>query len=193
MKLFIDTTQNYCNLALVNDMNQLVDTYQELADNNMTDIVVEKIQLLLKKNNVKKSEIKAVYLLIGPGSFTGCRVGFIIAMTWASVYKVELYIMNSLLFQTNKGTGISIIDAKSNKKFVAIYEKYDAKFSPAIVLNSEVENIINKYNNFKKYEDYKNVNFFKRLIQHIEHFELTKNPETVEPLYLKEPIQKYEN
>ena len=189
MKLFIDTTQNYCNLALVNDKNQIVDSYQELTNNNMTDIVIEKIQTLLAKNKVNKSKVKAIYLLTGPGSFTGCRVGFIIAMTWVSVYKVELYIMNSLLFQTKKGTGISIIDAKSNKKFIAIYEKYNEKFSPSIVPNFDVENIIKKYNNLNKYEDYMNVDFFQKLIEHLEHFKLVENPDTVEPLYLKEPIQ----
>ena len=189
MKLFIDTTQNYCNLALVNDKNQIVDSYQELTDNNMTDIVVEKIQTLLAKNKVNKSKVKAIYLLTGPGSFTGCRVGFIIAMTWASVYKVKLYIMNSLLFQTKKGTGISIIDAKSNKKFIAIYEKYNEEFSPSIVPNFDVENIIKKYNNLNKYEGYMNVDFFEKLIEHLEHFKLVENPDTVEPLYLKEPIQ----
>ena len=81
MKLFIDTTQNYCNLALIDNKNKLIDSYQELTNNNMTDIVVEKIQALLKKNKVDKSKITAIFLLIGPGSFTGCRVGFIIAMT----------------------------------------------------------------------------------------------------------------
>ena len=81
MKLFIDTTQNYCNLALIDNKNKLIDSYQELTNNNMTDIVVEKIQALLKKNKVDKSKITAIFLLTGPGSFTGCRVGFIIAMT----------------------------------------------------------------------------------------------------------------
>ena len=96
--------------------------------------------------------------------------------------------MNSLLFQTSKGSGISIIDAKSNKKFIAIYEKYNEKFSPAIVPNSEVENIISKFNNLNKYENYKNVNFFKKLIEHLKHFEFVENPKDVEPLYLKEPV-----
>ena len=97
--------------------------------------------------------------------------------------------MNSLLFQTKKGTGISIIDAKSNKKFIAIYEKYNEKFSPSIVPNFDVENIIKKYNNLNKYEDYMNVDFFEKLIEHLKHFKLVENPDTVEPLYLKEPIQ----
>lgn len=97
--------------------------------------------------------------------------------------------MNSLLFQTKKGTGISIIDAKSSKKFIAIYEKYNEKFSPSIAPNFDVENIVKKYNNLNKYEDYMNVDFFEKLIEHLKHFKLVENPDTVEPLYLKEPIQ----
>ena len=64
--------------------------------------------------------------------------------------------MNSLLFQTNKGTGISIIDAKSNKKFVAIYEKYDAKLSftdcsiITSMLSENIDNLISFDDEFKK-------------------------------------------
>ena len=52
-----------------------------------------------------------------------------------------------------------------------------------------MENIIKKYNNLNKYEDYMNVDFFEKLIEHLKHFKLVENPDTVEPLYLKEPIQ----
>ena len=81
MKLFIDTTQNYCNIALINSRNQILDTYQELTNNNMTDVVVERISYILDKNKVSKNEIDSIYFLIGPGSFTGCRVGYIIVNT----------------------------------------------------------------------------------------------------------------
>ena len=169
MKLFIDTTQNYCNLALINHKNQIVDKYQELTNNNMTDWVIEKIN--------------------GPGSFTGCRVGYIIAVTWANIKNIKLYIMNSLLFQTNKGTGISIIDAKSNKKFIAIYDKYQAIIEPEIILKNQAEDICKKHKKINIYSDYKNIDFFERLQQHLSKFKIIKNLDKLEPLYLKRPIE----
>lgn len=189
MKLFIDTTQNYCNLALINHKNQIVDKYQELTNNNMTDLVIEKINYILKKNKINKNAIEAIYLLIGPGSFTGCRVGYIIAVTWANIKNIKLYIMNSLLFQTNKGTGISVIDAKSNKKFIAIYDKYQAIIEPEIILKNQVEDICKKHKKINIYSDYKNIDFFERLQQHLSKFKIIKNLDKLEPLYLKRPIE----
>lgn len=189
MKLFIDTTQNYCNLALINDKNQIVDKYQELTNNNMTDLVVEKIDYILKKNIVDKNAIEAIYLLIGPGSFTGCRVGYIIAVTWANIKRIKLCVMNSLLFQTNNGTGISIIDAKSNKKFIAIYNKYQAIINPEIIFKNQAEDLCKKHKKFNVYSDYKNIDFFERLQQHLSKFKVVKNLGKLEPLYLKKPIE----
>ena len=62
--LFIDTTQNYCNLAILDDQNLIVNKLQILTHNNMTDVVVEKISELLNSTNVDKKDIKNIYLLI---------------------------------------------------------------------------------------------------------------------------------
>ena len=52
--LFIDTTQNYCNLAILDDQNLIVNKLQILTHNNMTDVVIEKISELLNSTNVDK-------------------------------------------------------------------------------------------------------------------------------------------
>ena len=189
MKLFIDTTQNYCNLALINNNNKILDTYQELTNNNMTDVVIENISYILNKNKINNKEIDSIYFLIGPGSFTGCRVGYIIVNTWANIKHIKVYTMNSLLFQTNKGTGISIIDAKSNKKFIAIYDKYKTLIKPTIISNKDVIILSNKYKKYYIFNDYKNVDFFVRLKQHLKNFKIINDLTKLEPLYLKKPIE----
>ncbi len=189
MKLFIDTTQNYCNIALINSRNQILDTYQELTNNNMTDVVVERISYILDKNKVSKNEIDSIYFLIGPGSFTGCRVGYIIVNTWANIKHIKIYTMDSLLFQTNNGTGISIIDAKSNKKFIGIYDKYKIIIKPKIVLNKDANILCNRFKKYHIFNDYRNIDFFERLEQHLNKFNSIKDLNKLEPLYLKNPVE----
>jgi tRNA A37 threonylcarbamoyladenosine modification protein TsaB len=70
------------------------------------------------------AQLHAIYLNVGPGSFTGNKVGIIIAKTIKLVYpKIIIKIINSLLLQTTDNKSyISIIDAKSNKSYVAVYK-----------------------------------------------------------------------
>jgi tRNA A37 threonylcarbamoyladenosine modification protein TsaB len=77
MNLFIDTTQKKCNLAIFN--NKIIDYISILTNNNLTDLVIEEINKLLKKNKINIKNITSLYLTIGPGSFTGVRIGCIIA------------------------------------------------------------------------------------------------------------------
>ena len=160
--LFIDTTQNYCNLAILDDQNLIVNKLQILTHNNMTDVVIEKISELLNLTNVDKKDIKNIYLLIGPGSFTGCRVGYIIAESFKSVNNCNIWYTNSLLFQLPKGTGISLIDA------------------------NELDSIKKQYSNFEIYLDYQNVDVFKNLLANINSaFIKLTNSEKIVPLYIK--------
>jgi tRNA A37 threonylcarbamoyladenosine modification protein TsaB len=61
------------------EKTKIYDKFSIETNNNLTDIVVELIEKLLKKNKIRKSDIKAIYLTLGPGSFTGVRVGTLIA------------------------------------------------------------------------------------------------------------------
>lgn len=184
--LFIDTTQNYCNLAILDDQNSIMNKLQILTHNNMTDVVVEKISELLNPTNVDKKDIKNIYLLIGPGSFTGCRVGYIIAESFKSVNNCNILYTNSLLFQLPKGTGISLIDAKSNKFFVAIYDQYKEILSPKLIDANELDSIKKQYSNFEIYLDYQNIDVFKNLLANINNaFIKLPNGEKIVPLYIK--------
>ena len=75
VSLFIDTSQARCNLAIF-DEQKIIKKSSCLTHNNLTDMVVEKIEPL-----VKGYDVKNVYITIGPGSFTGQRVSCLIAKT----------------------------------------------------------------------------------------------------------------
>jgi tRNA threonylcarbamoyl adenosine modification protein YeaZ len=78
--LFIDTTQAYCNLAILNN-DKIVKKFKTKTNNNLTDIVVEHIENLLQKTKVTHKQIEKILLVVGPGSFTGVRIGSLIAKT----------------------------------------------------------------------------------------------------------------
>jgi tRNA A37 threonylcarbamoyladenosine modification protein TsaB len=67
-------------LAILKD-KQIVNKFKVKTNNNLTEIVVEHIESLLTKTNLKHSDIKKILLVIGPGSFTGVRIGTLIAKT----------------------------------------------------------------------------------------------------------------
>jgi tRNA threonylcarbamoyl adenosine modification protein YeaZ len=80
LSLFIDTTQTYCNLAILNN-EVIIKQFTVKTNNNLTEIVVEHIDNLLKQTKLTHHDIKKIFLVIGPGSFTGVRIGVLIAKT----------------------------------------------------------------------------------------------------------------
>ena len=185
--LFLDTTQNKCNIAILKN-HKIASFLSVQTHNNMTDIVVELLAREIKKNNIKLKNIKRFYLLIGPGSFTGCRVGYIIVKAFASLFNTPVYYLNSLMFQTSDGNGVSIIDAKSDKKYVAVYKNYKNLLKEQLVYNKDINKLLSKYSKLTKYIDYQKVNIKKNLIQHLPHFVKCDDLDSLEPLYIKDPV-----
>ncbi len=186
--LFIDTTSNFCYLAIYNDKKLLL--YNSIKVNkNVTDIVVDSIGNLLKKQKMSFAQLHAIYLNVGPGSFTGNKVGIIIAKTIKLVYpKIMIKIINSLLLQTiDNKSYISIIDAKSNKSYVAVYKGFKILVSPTIIDNPDLLILYKKYKGFKIIQD--RVDYmYKNFVIHFDHFKVVKDITKLEPLYLKQPV-----
>jgi tRNA A37 threonylcarbamoyladenosine modification protein TsaB len=78
INLFIDATQSYCHLAILNDQI-IVKKMKVKTNNNLTEMIVEHIENLLQLVKINHQDVKKILLVVGPGSFTGVRIGVLIA------------------------------------------------------------------------------------------------------------------
>ncbi|MCD7739921.1 MAG: tRNA (adenosine(37)-N6)-threonylcarbamoyltransferase complex dimerization subunit type 1 TsaB [Candidatus Gastranaerophilales bacterium] len=82
---------------------------------------------ILKKNNFLISDIDAIGVNIGPGSFTGIRASVTIARVLAQQAGLKLVAVPSLeilsKFNNNKSDTIVILDARKNKVYFAEYKE----------------------------------------------------------------------
>lgn len=131
MNLFIDTSSNRVTLIRFNELE-----YQEViydAHNDITLTVYEKIKQLFAGVGIKS--IENIYVIVGPGSFTGLRVGVTIAKTFAMELGVNIYPINILkLYYLLYGQNIAI-DAKGNKYFTYAGNDYLIKAKEEVANN----------------------------------------------------------
>lgn len=139
-QLFIDVTSRKCILAIYKNFkihtSIIVDT-----NNNLTDIIVEHLNDLLKITNLQYQDLEAIYLNTGPGSFTGIRVGAIVAKTICTIFnKIKLFINDSLNIIANGKNDVFVyLDAKGNKSYViTITNNIQNEYK--IITNKELQN-----------------------------------------------------
>jgi len=81
MILIIDTTDKICEAAIASGHN--IDSVKWLWDKDTGTEVLKNIQMLLKKHQKELTDLKAILVNQGSGSFTGVRAGITVANTLA--------------------------------------------------------------------------------------------------------------
>ncbi|MDR0857040.1 MAG: tRNA (adenosine(37)-N6)-threonylcarbamoyltransferase complex dimerization subunit type 1 TsaB [Mycoplasmataceae bacterium] len=183
MYLFIDTSQTKCNLALF-DEGKIIESFSVPTLNNLTDMVVEEIDSLLSKNDIDKQSISRIYLTTGPGSFTGVRVGCLVAKAWSIVRNIEIYAIDSLRLQV-VGDGISLLDARGQNFYHAEYKGETVIVEPEMIPKDEADKLI--ASKAKKFIDYENVDIFDNLLKSLQLFKKISVSD-LNPLYIKAPV-----
>lgn len=79
--LFLDSTGNNLIIGLINLNNQIIDFHSRKLNKNLTEYFVADIQTILKKNKIDKTAITKLYLVHGPGTFSGIRSSSLVAKT----------------------------------------------------------------------------------------------------------------
>jgi len=77
--LGIDTSTKFCNLGLIEDKDVLIEYTINGLKKKHSSILVPAIKDLLKTMGLKMEEINGIAISIGPGSFTGLRIGLCVA------------------------------------------------------------------------------------------------------------------
>ena len=123
INLFIDTCTKYLILALYKD-NDVIEYLQIEADNNLSVLLLPKIDELLKKANLKINDVDRIYVVNGPGSFTGIRCGVTVAKTLAFLLNIEITAISELetMVSGYDEQVCPIIDARRGYVFAGIYD-----------------------------------------------------------------------
>lgn len=84
MYLCIDTTTSEAGITLTGYGRQPLDL------RNVSEDILKKIDGLIKKANIKLTDLNGVFVIKGPGSFTGLRVGIAVANQFAHQLKTSI-------------------------------------------------------------------------------------------------------
>ena len=148
--LNIETSSMNCSVSLSNN-NKLIDCLEKDSPNySHSQKLHSFISELMEKNNISFKDLDAVAVGIGPGSYTGLRIGLSAAKGICYALDISLISVSSLENMVSniqfEGIIISTIDARRDEVYSCIFDK-DKK-----VLREELPEIINSksYINYSK-------------------------------------------
>ena len=123
--LFIDTSSSFVNIYIIEDSNVLV--YKKIETlKDMANSIMPLIRDSFKEVDFDIKDIDKIFVTVGPGSFTGVRVGITVAKTIAWGLNIPVYPISTLEYlasiDTNCNKIISIIDARRGNVFSAVYD-----------------------------------------------------------------------
>lgn len=175
--LYIDTHGEILVMALLRDGKLL--SSKEIKSEKHTENAVKILDLILRENDIAISNIDLVIVINGPGSFTGVRIGIVIAKTlgFTMSKKVKaLTYLEAMAINYNEDVVVGIKDR--NGVYIGEFnKKHELKTDYFYLNNKDYENYnkeiifdskINLENIYKYMENKKEV-----------------NPHLLNPLYVK--------
>jgi len=138
------------NLAVgIADENKLIDYVQYEAWQRQSELMITELETLLKKHNIGKDDIASVMCGIGPGSYTGVRISLTIAKVMAMALGIPLFTVSSLrILKDNDKPSICIINARSGRSYVGVYQKDEVIMADQIMKNEDLLKYIENHPDF---------------------------------------------
>ena len=126
ISLFLDTSSKKLEVILVKD-NEIIGKKELESINDHASHLVPFIDEVLKDNNIETKNINKVYVVNGPGSFTGTRIGVTVGKTLCFSNNINVIPVSSLKQYIFSKTGydyyVSTINDKNNRLYYGVYDK----------------------------------------------------------------------
>ena len=125
--LSVDTSSSVCAVALLED-EELIN--QKILDNGKThsENFMSLLDETLKETNISLDDIDLIVCCVGPGSFTGIRIGIASIKAIAEIKHIKIVSVTSLeslsynVESVDKEDIISMIDARNNQVYAGIFD-----------------------------------------------------------------------
>ena len=137
-QLLLDSSNTVLSVGLSKD-GKVVDKICYEAWQRQSEMMVSEVGNILKRNNIKNEDLDGVVVGIGPGSYTGVRIGVTIAKTIAYALKIKVYGKSSLsLLKHPEFPTICVFNARSGRSYFAVYEGNKVVEKDTVLENEKV-------------------------------------------------------
>lgn len=203
MYLCLETATRNCSVALIKDNVLVAYVEREESDFVHAEALHQMIKDILDRNNLKPTDLTGIAVGIGPGSYTGLRIGVTAAKGLAYALNIGMVpittgelLINSVGSETGF-TRVALIDARRNDAYVLAEDKWSfATLDKEWRLNLNVESAIFVGDAaFKMSEFLRNEDKVKTISPSAKHFigllpstfsKFEENMARIEPFYMKD-------
>ncbi len=123
--LFLDTSYNSISIYVIQNNNVLISN-QKIVQKDMANSILPLLRELLNSCNLSINNIDKLFVTVGPGSFTGVRIGVTVAKVISSCLGIPVIPISTLEFlasiTSNYKKIIPIIDARRGNVYYAVYD-----------------------------------------------------------------------
>ena len=153
--LSIDTASDVCGVSILEN-NNLIEKFDVITKESHSQRLMPIIENAFKKTKLTIDDIDLIVCDIGPGSFTGIRIGVATVKAFCDskdIIPIGISSLESLAYSIKNNSNIicSIINAKNDNCYFALYEKSKDNTLQTLI-EPEAENIdttlsiLNSYN-----------------------------------------------
>ena len=153
--LSIDTASDVCGVSILEN-NNLIEKFDVITKESHSQRLMPIIENAFKKTKLTIDDIDLIVCDIGPGSFTGIRIGVATVKAFCDskdIIPIGISSLESLAYSIKNNSKIicSIINAKNDNCYFALYEKNKDNTLQTLI-EPEAENIdtilsiLNSYN-----------------------------------------------
>ncbi|KAF0226413.1 MAG: Inactive metal-dependent protease putative molecular chaperone [Erysipelotrichaceae bacterium] len=120
--LALDTSHSYLTIALIEE-DQLISSIQKPAFKQQSETIMVEIDRMFKEANWRPTDLQALVLTDGPGSYTGLRISMTVAKVLGLVQGIQLYTISSLqLLAGNQPNIYAVMDARAKRVYLGHYK-----------------------------------------------------------------------
>ena len=190
--LLLDSSNTCLSVGVADE--KLIDFVSYECWQSQSEKMVPEIDALLKKHDIKRSDIRDIVCAIGPGSYTGVRIALTIAKTISLALSIPVYPVSSLrILKSDDKPSICVINARSERSYFGVYQGEEIIVGDCIKTNEEVLEYISSHPDYvlcgdarylgKEKSDY---NVCRQMLSLIKVLDKQEDTLGLKPVYMKD-------
>ena len=182
--LFIDSATTNLVAAIINE-GKIAYIYNNNDGHDTSSKMMPVLAEAFDKAGLKPQDIDKIFVVTGPGSFTGIRVGLTVAKTMAYTLNIPIVSISSLEVMASGNGGTALINARRGYVFAGTYDENLNNVYPDsyVLMSDKLDKPYISYDEFDFAVEKPKIDVLKVILKH--ENDIPVNPHTIKPNYLK--------